>query len=494
MPRPVEIAKLMETSGVKFGTSGARGLVADMSDEVCYAYTRAFLQTLGSLGEAARPAPVALAGDLRPSTERILGAVHRAVLDAGCQSIHCGTIPTPAVALFGIHHSIPAIMVTGSHIPEDRNGIKFHLSTGEILKRDEARIKAQTVTLPDLFQTNGAFLSGARPSLPAVEPRARALYRARWLEAFPPGLLRGRRIGVYQHSAVGRELLVEILTELGAEVVPLGWSDEFVPVDTEAIRPLDLELALRWTAEHRLFALVSTDGDSDRPLVADETGKWLRGDVAGILAAKFLGADVVVTPVSCNTAVEKCGWFERVVRTRIGSPYLILELETAVAAGGRCVVGYEANGGFLTASPIPLGRGTLSRLPTRDPVIVILSVLGLAIQQGLPVSALGSALPARFTASDRLVDFPTERSQKTLEELRRGGPPRIEAVFGRLFGKVLSIDETDGLRITFKQDEVLHLRPSGNAPELRCYTEAQSEARAWAMNQQAIDLMQGWRS
>jgi phosphomannomutase len=493
MPRTVEIAHLMQTSGVKFGTSGARGLVDDMTDEVCYAYTRAFLQTLGPLGDATGPIPVALAGDLRPSTERILGAVHRAVLDAGCRSVHCGTIPTPAVALFGIHQGIPAVMVTGSHIPDDRNGIKFHLSTGEILKADEVRIKAQAVSLPDLFQASGAFLPGARPPLPAVDPAARMLYRARWLDAFPRDLLSGRRIGVYQHSAVGRELLVEILGELGAEVVTLGWSDEFVPVDTEAIRPLDAELALRWTAEHRLFALVSTDGDSDRPLVADETGKWLRGDVAGILAAKFLGADVVVTPVSCNTAVDKCGWFERVVKTRIGSPYLIVELEAAVAAGGRRVVGYEANGGFLTASPIPLARGTLSPLPTRDPVIVMLAVLGLAIQQELPVSALARALPSRFTASNRLADFPTEKSQRILEDLRRGGPTRIEAVFGQLFGKVLGIDETDGLRITFEQEEVLHLRASGNAPEMRCYTEAQSEARAWAMNQQAIDLMQGWR-
>jgi phosphomannomutase len=46
------------------------------------------------------------------------------------------------------------------------------------------------------------------------------------------------------------------------------------------------------------------------------------------------------------------------------------------------------------------------------------------------------------------------------------------------FGKVKNTDETDGLRITFTSEEVVHLRPSGNAPELRCYVEADSEVRA----------------
>ena len=62
---------------------------------------------------------------------------------------------------------------------------------------------------------------------------------------------------------------------------------------------------------NRFDAIFSTDGDSDRPLVADETGKWLRGDVAGILTARYCHAEAVVVPVSCNTAVERCGWFAR---------------------------------------------------------------------------------------------------------------------------------------------------------------------------------------
>jgi phosphomannomutase len=47
----ISVDKLMESSGVKFGTSGARGLAVAMTDEVCYAYTLAFLQYLESNNE-----------------------------------------------------------------------------------------------------------------------------------------------------------------------------------------------------------------------------------------------------------------------------------------------------------------------------------------------------------------------------------------------------------------------------------------------------------
>jgi phosphomannomutase len=40
------------------------------------------------------------------------------------------------------------------------------------------------------------------------------------------------------------------------------------------------------------------------------------------------------------------------------------------------------------------------------------------------------------------------------------------------------LNRTDGLRITFANEEVIHLRPSGNAPEFRCYAEAASDERA----------------
>ena len=360
----VSIRELMVSSGVAFGTSGARGLATAMTDLVCYAYTKGFLQHLESVGELQRRGePVAVAGDFRPSTDRVMEAVCRAAEDLGYRAVCCGKIPSPAVALFGLEQKIPAIMVTGSHIPDDRNGIKFNKATGEVLKDDEQGIARQTVEIDDsLFDAAGWFLKQRTPPRP-IAPQAGDAYIARYLAFFDRDSLKGLRVGVYQHSAVGRDVLMKILSGLGAQAVALGRSEKFIPVDTEAIRPEDAALARQWAAENRFDAIVSADGDSDRPLVSDEQGRWLRGDVAGILCAKFLEADVVCTPVSCNSAVEKCGWFRQVRRTRIGSPYVIAAMCEATAAGAQRVIGYEANGGFLINSDIDQGSQEAARPP-----------------------------------------------------------------------------------------------------------------------------------
>jgi phosphomannomutase len=481
MAREMRMSTLMASSGVAFGTSGARGLVRAMTDEVCYAFAKAFLQSLVGV-----PSDVGIAGDLRSSTGRIMAAVTKACIDHGHRPIHCGRIPSPAAALFGIEKRIPTVMVTGSHIPDDRNGIKFNKASGEILKEDEENIRQQTVTLPDCFDENGMLVPGAVPSALPVADEARSAYVRRFLSAFPAGMLEKKRVVVYEHSSVGRDILCEVLGGLGAEVVRVGASEAFVPVDTEAIRPADVDAARRWATEHEPFAVVSTDGDADRPLVSDEHGRWLRGDVAGILCAKYVGADVVVTPVSSTTAVEKSGLFGRVVRTRIGSPFVIEQMQSAVRAGGKCVVGYEANGGFLTASPVRLRSGTLSPLPTRDAVVVILSILGLAVESGSSVSALLDGLPPRFTASDRLTNYPPERSSALLSDMTNKGPVVLEAAFG----KPVAIDTTDGLRITFESGEIAHLRASGNAPELRCYAEASTPERAQEITSIVLGLVE----
>ena len=481
----MKIDELMISSGVGFGTSGARGTVEAMTNPVCYAYTRAFLQAMSGQGRIRAGDKVYLAGDLRPSTGRILAACIRAVADSGQVPVYVGRLPSPAVACYAMLNGAASIMVTGSHIPDDRNGIKFNRPDGEILKPDEEAIRAQSVDLPTPFPAI------SEEDLPEIDDQARQFYIKRFTGFFATDCLRDMRVGVYQHSGVARDLLVEILGALGAEVTPLARSEVFIPVDTEAIREEDIKLGQEWAVEHRFDAIVSTDGDADRPLIADETGQWLRGDIVGILCARYLGISKLVTPVSSNTAVDACGWFDGVYRTRIGSPYVIERMNQALADGGS-VAGYEANGGFLMASDVTLDGRHLTALPTRDAVLPILSILASAREQGCPVSQLVAALPPRYTASDRLKNFPTDMSRQKIAELA-SSTAAIEAMFGDLCGRIQNIDQTDGLRITFENDEIIHLRPSGNAPELRCYNEAASQERVQVLNKACLKTLTAWR-
>ncbi|MCM8531193.1 MAG: phosphomannomutase [Lentisphaeraceae bacterium] len=495
MSKNYSVEELMELSGVKFGTSGARGLADNMTDEVCYAYTIAFLQHLESVGNISAESSVAISGDLRPSTPRICAAVAKAVEDKGYTPVFCGYIPSPAVAHYGFVNSMPSVMVTGSHIPDDRNGIKYNTPSGEILKSDEQGMRSQVVVLADSqFDEQGFFRT---PSiLPEIEMKAEELYVKRYTDFFGQDALSGLKIGVYEHSCVGRDVMKKIYASLGAEVHGLGRSDVFIPVDTEAIRPEDVELAKKWSQSGNYDALLSADGDCDRPLTSDENGHWLRGDISGILCSAYLSADAVVTPVSCNTAVESCGLFKQVSRTRIGSPYVISGMKEAESQFST-IVGYEANGGFLLNSSVDKNDKLLEALPTRDAVIVHIALLADAKAKNCKVSELVKGLPARFTASNRLKEFPTELSQLKLKDFTQGSfeanKIAIETCFSELCGEVILIDTTDGVRITFENDEVIHLRPSGNAPELRCYNEADTEERANLLNEACLTLMSAWR-
>ncbi|MBW2709784.1 MAG: phosphomannomutase, partial [Deltaproteobacteria bacterium] len=142
----------------------------------------------------------------------------------------------------------------------------------------------------------------------------------------------------------------------------------------------------------------------------------------------------------------------------------------------------------LMASPIESGGKTLSPLPTRDALILHIAILLLSIEKHMTIRELVSQLPQRFTYSNRLREFPTEKSSAKIKDKETLG-----AIFGGQFGPVASFDTTDGLRITFESDEIVHLRPSGNAPEFRCYNEADTEFRAIEMNQICMDIMAAWR-
>ncbi len=488
------IADLMQRCGVGFGTSGARGLAQCMTDRVCYAYTTAFLQYLEKADEIHPGDEVLVGGDYRPSTPRIMAACAGAIRDMGYLPINGGNVPTPAVANLGLRKGIASLMVTGSHIPDDRNGIKFNKPDGEILKADEAGIREQSVIFPKaLFDEQGMALEAF--DLPPVDSSAERRYVSRYLDFFSPDCLSGSRVLLYTHSSVAADVLLAIFEGLGAEVMPVGHSDVFVPVDTEAVRSEDVALARQWAQDESFDIIVSTDGDGDRPLVGDECGNWMRGDVLGVLTAHYLHADAVVTPVSSNSVLERSAWFDRTLRARIGSPYVIAGMQQLVQEGAHNVVGYEANGGFLTAMDIERKGRTLPALPTRDAAIVALSVLMLARRQGRTVSELLADLPQRFTASDRLKEFPPAVSQARISELVEGGVEQVEAVFEHLaLGPVDGLDQTDGLRLTFANGEVVHLRASGNAPELRCYNEAGSADRASELNSACMALLESWRA
>ena len=455
------IKEIIEQSGIKFGTSGARGLVCDFTPEVCTAFTHSFLDAMKKSFTFKR---VAVAMDNRPSSPEIAGIVCASLEAYGFEVNFYGVLPTPALALQAMRDTIPSIMITGSHIPFDRNGIKFYTPVGEITKVDEIEII-----------NNSNQIISIKSNLPQTKESAAKNYMNRYANFFGSKCLSGLKIGIYEHSSAGRDLYAELFTSLGAEVISLGRSDEFVPIDTEAVSQEDKQRGREWSDKYKFDAIFSTDGDGDRPLIADENGEWLRGDIVGLLTSQLLGIEALAVPVSCNTAIEKSGFFREVVRTRIGSPYVIeafKELESY-----KSFAGFEANGGFLLGSILEQDGNILDALPTRDALLPFIVLLSFIVKKQVSLSKLVATLPQRFTSSDKIQDFPLEDAKLLLEKGASSSQTLLKS-FGLENLKVVDINQIDGLRLTLDDGVIVHLRPSGNAPELRCYVETNSQEKS----------------
>jgi phosphomannomutase len=535
---------------LRFGTSGRRGEVVHLTQLEIYINAFAELTFLQGLPESeggiVRGQEFYFASDLRPSSTsyvveqggrgEIAQAILRAILDSGMRPVYLGRIPTPALAYFALSRHRGSMMITGSHIPFNRNGYKTNTSQGELLKKHEQpigdvvlanreRLYAQPIA-ESIFDESGLFKVG-HSELPAENPLARKEYVERYTEFFEGLSLAGKKLLVYQHSAVGRDLIVDLLLAFGADVIAAGRSDTFVPIDTENIDAGQLAIIQTLVDQAiethgPVFAVISLDGDSDRPLVLGvdpmtSRVRFFGGDLVGMVAAEYLGADAVVVPISCNDGIDR-GSLAKVLepKTRIGSPYVIAGMETAGRKNRRVICGWEANGGFLTGSDIQRKGRILRALPTRDAMLPILCTLFSAIEKDVSLPALYDKLPHRFSRAALLKQFPRVVSERIVRrfspaatevqdvffqpgktivadgagrELQTASalPQELEAIRRDLqsffkpelgFTPIAHLNYTDGVRIVFENGDVAHLRPSGNAEELRIYAVADTLERA----------------
>ncbi|MBF0253380.1 MAG: hypothetical protein HQL29_06140, partial [Candidatus Omnitrophica bacterium] len=607
---------------LSFGTSGLRSVDEDFRDRVVYENVVGFVKGLKDLegwkeGETKK---VLVADDLRPSSPKIRKAIAIALAEIGVEPIYAGELPSPVIAYYAQVEKVPSIMITGSHIPFGRNGIKFYKTNGEVLKADEGWIKAKVAEVrkkenglnwnesmfdiwgdvKNIEQLSDKQKIALEKAEKALDPEVVAnqltiaweTYIARYVGLLEKVNLNGldeKKIAFWEHSAVGRDLIPELLKRVGIKADRQGRLESgFLPLDTEKITPKIMNMLEGQFAEYKKnndgndpFALITTDGDSDRPLLTyrglDGKLDFLPGDQLGKLVVDFLtknGAkpNMVALPVSTNTAVVALleNMKIDVVQTQIGSPHIIKAMndwKSKPKHENDIVVGWEANGGFLLGSDIELkdksGKviGKIEKLATRDAVFPLLCALALASQESVSVAQLiennlkhpdtgkrrfnnadvYDNFKKEFNASDDAgakaimaktlayykptlvnervveVDFEAGISYKQLDS--RVGlvwnhekkemvtdnnmmifetvssaamapadvtslndmKTRFESIYSK-YGfpaiKIKKISILDGIRITFMNNEIVHLRPSGNAPEFRSIAEAETLERA----------------
>ncbi|MEO5499484.1 MAG: phosphomannomutase, partial [Candidatus Saccharimonadales bacterium] len=155
-------------------------------------------------------------------------------------------------------------------------------------------------------------------------------------------------------------------------------------------------------------------------------------------------------------------------------------MQNALSEGKSRVVGWEVNGGFLVGNDTEIDGQILVKLPTRDALLPMLCALKVAVDDNVAVSEVFSRLPQRYTQAGMIDNFPVETSQNIVRIFSNDtdqNRQKLSEYFTteKGFGNITGINSIDGIRIYFDNDIIAHIRPSGNAPQLRIYSVADTQ-------------------
>ena len=421
----------MKTARKLFGTDGVRGAAGTfLTAELATALGRATTWSL----EAERP-QVLIVRDTRESGPMLEAALAAGVAAAGGDALLAGVLPTPAAAILVRRLGLDlAAVVSASHNPYGDNGIKFFDGRG--------------VKLPDDVE---AAIEGRIDEAPAAEKPGHvrelngglADYLRELQSAFPLDLS-GRRVVLDCANGATFEAAPAIFERLGAEVETLGIEPDgrninagcgstHIEALTERVAASDAEIG---------FAF---DGDGDRVLAVDGSGRVHDGDELIALAARGmakrgeLDGGVVVTVMSnygFHQAMEGEGI--EVAVTQVGDRYVIDEMQRR---GWK--LGGEQSGHIICSDFVSTGDGIAAALTTMR------ELDGDSLAEAVPMSKLPQVL-VNVKVADR--------------EAVQGAAAVWEAVE----------QETQGLE---GRGRVL-LRPSGTEPLVRVMAEAPTREEA----------------
>lgn len=343
-----------------FGTDGVRGRAneAPMTAEVALRLGQVagrHFMTAGGHGHR-----VVIGKDTRRSGYMLENALTAGFTSVGMDVFLVGPVPTPAVGFLA--RSMRAdlgVMISASHNPFEDNGIKFFGPDGfKLSDDDEAAIEARLDAAPDLAEPLGI---GRATRID--DGRGRYMEFAK--TSFPRGLrLDGLRVVVDCANGAAYRTAPDVLWELGAEAVPLAVSPNGFNInkDCGSTHP---HVAAEAVRTHRADLGISLDGDADRVMIIDETGRVADGDQFMALIADRWAAEgklakgTLVSTVMSNLGLEKHLEAQglALVRTAVGDRYVVEEMRR-----GGYNLGGEQSGHIVMTDHVTTGDGLIAAL------------------------------------------------------------------------------------------------------------------------------------
>lgn len=344
-----------------FGTDGVRGLAnQEITAELALALGSAAASVLQTEAERQQRRPRAIIGrDPRLSGHFLNAALLAGITSAGVDVTDLGILPTPALAfLAGSEDADLAVMVSASHNAMPDNGIKFFGPGG--FKLDDEVEDAVEVALSGQRRRP---LGGDVGRIDIDNGGAIDDYVEHVLASNDVDLS-GLRIAVDAANGSASDVGPRVLREAGADVVVINASPDGRNINDQCGSTHPEQLQAVTVASEAHFG-VAFDGDADRCLAVDHTGKLVNGDkIMGVLAtakksAGTLNGDTLVLTVMSNlgllNAMRDAGI--RTIQTDVGDRYVLEAMRT-----GGFNVGGEQSGHIILGDHATTGDGTLTAL------------------------------------------------------------------------------------------------------------------------------------
>ncbi len=422
-----------------FGTDGVRGTVGKdpMSADFAIRLASAAAQVLVPAGGT-----VLIGKDTRLSGYMFESALEAGFVAAGADVLLLGPLPTPGIAyLTQCFDANLGVVISASHNRYYDNGIKFFDGAGAKLS-DEVELEIERFLGQPAITLESRSLGKAKRI-----DTARVRYQEFCASTFPDDLdLNDVKVVFDGANGAGYKCGPRTLTELGAEVIPIGCSPNGRNIN-DGCGSTHPELLRLTVPAVRADAGIALDGDGDRVVMVDEKGQVIDGDQLlyilatarqreGALKGPVVGT--VMSNLGLERALEKHNIEFR--RARVGDRYV---RETLSETGG--IIGGETSGHVIC----------LDRTTTGDGLIAALQVLAVMRGTGRTLSDLAQGM-AKFPQT--MVNVRTEK------RLDLSKSSKIQDAVSQAEGEL-----ADSGRVV--------LRASGTEPVIRVMVEGENESQ-----------------
>lgn len=427
-----------------FGTDGIRDRITGplLDPDFVYRLGKAVGQWLNRR-PAAAARHVVIGRDTRASGERLLIALARGLHSEGVRIFDAGICPTPATAMaIRVLDLDMGFVITASHNPATDNGIKLFGAGGRKLRlEDELAIESAIDCLVDAREDNSS-------TPPVRNFEARRHYLDAYRGILPSNSLMGMRIVVDCANGSTFRSTPDLLRKLGAHVFLCGAEPNGENIN-KSVGSEHPEVISRAVVKNAADLGIAHDGDGDRVILCDHSGKILDGDaVLAILGKGWAGRgqltnNAVVATIMSNLGLDQClrDSGVTVVRSGVGDRQVFY----AMQENGH-ILGGESSGHFIA----------MHYLPTGDGLLAALLVLNEMIIADRPLADLGSVF----------VPFPQIK-----KNINVSSQPALESLDGLQ-------DELDSLQQGIGKSGRILLRYSGTEPKIRLLAEAENETVA----------------